>query len=89
MSSLAFMNLAKELTKKFAEAENDVELKLNDVYIVWYNYTLGNSKALLSTNIEDGRYYELTYNKEKSEIYIDVYKKEHNECVGVEVAKND
>lgn len=85
MKSETFMNVAKELTKKFAEVENDVELKQNDIYIVWYNYTLGNSKALLSTNIEDGRYYEVTYNKEKSEIYIDVYKKEHNECVGVEI----
>lgn len=85
MKSETFMNVAKELTKKFAEIENDVKLKQNDVYIVWYNYTLGNSKALLSTNIEDGRYYEVTYNKEKSEIYIDIYKKEHNECVGVEI----
>lgn len=40
MSSLAFMNLAKELTKKFAEAENDVELKLNDVYILFGITTL-------------------------------------------------
>ena len=85
MKSETFMNVAKELTKKFAEVENDVKLKQNDVYIVWYNYTLGNSKALLSTNIEDGRYYEVTYNKEKSEIYIDIYKKEHNECVGVKI----
>ena len=31
---------------------------------------LKNSKALLSTNIPDGLYYELTYNGEKDEIYV-------------------
>ena len=33
-----------------------------DVYIVWYCKTLQNWKALLSTTLFDGMYYELTVN---------------------------
>ena len=37
--------------------------------------TLQNNKALLSTNIYDGMYFECTYNGDKKELYIDAYKK--------------
>lgn len=53
-----------------------------DVYIVWMCKTLQNSKALASTNKGDGLYFELTYNGNKRELYVDVYRKEHN-CVVV------
>lgn len=40
--------------------------------------TLQNSKALLSTNVPDGMYYEITYNGDKNECYLDAYKKWQN-----------
>lgn len=46
----------------------------DDVYVVWFNKTLKNWKALLSTNIKDGIYYEVTYNGERNETYVDAYK---------------
>lgn len=46
----------------------------NDVYVVWLNRTLQNNKALLSTTISDGMYYEVTYNGDKNELYFDTYK---------------
>lgn len=46
----------------------------NDVYVVWLNRTLQNNKALLSTIISDGMYYEVTYNGDKNELYFDAYK---------------
>lgn len=42
---------------------------------------LKNSKALLSTKVSDGMYYELTYNGEKDEIYLDAYKKWENKVI--------
>ncbi|KRO15881.1 hypothetical protein IV56_GL002071 [Lacticaseibacillus saniviri JCM 17471 = DSM 24301] len=48
------------------------------VYVVWYAKTLQNSKALLSTVITDGMYYEVTYNGDKDEFYFDAYKKFEN-----------
>lgn len=52
-----------------------------DVYIVWFSKTLQNWKALVSTNISDGLYYEITYNGDKKETYLDVYKKWENKCI--------
>ena len=37
-----------------------------------------NNKALASTTVSDGMYYEITYNGDKQETYIDVYKKWEN-----------
>lgn len=53
-------------------------LKDKDIYIVWLCKTLQNHKALLSTNISDGMYYEITYNGDKDEFYLDAYKKWEN-----------
>ena len=50
----------------------------DDVFIVWMCKTLQNSKALVSTTLFDGMYYELTYNGDKNELYVDAYKKWHN-----------
>lgn len=36
-----------------------------EVFDVWYCKTLQNHKALLSTTLFDGMYYELTYNGDK------------------------
>lgn len=51
-----------------------VNISKDDVYVVWLNRTLQNNKALLSTTVEDGMYYEITYNGDKNEVYFDVYK---------------
>ena len=40
--------------------------------------TLQNNKALLSTTLFDGMYYECTYNGDKKEMYVDAYKKWEN-----------
>ena len=54
------------------------QLTMDDVYVVWFSKTLQNWKALVSTNVSDGMYYEVTYNGDKKETYVDVYKKWDN-----------
>ena len=49
-----------------------------EVYIVWKCKALQNWKYLLSTSLFDGMYYELTYNGDKKEWYLDAYKKFEN-----------
>lgn len=49
-----------------------------NVYIVWLVKALQNNKALLSTNIPDGMYYEFTWNGDNEEGYLDAYKKWKN-----------
>lgn len=52
-----------------------------EVYIVWKCKTLQNYKYLLSTSLFDGMYYELTYNGNKHEWYLDAYKKFENKVI--------
>lgn len=54
---------------------------LDDVFVVWQCKTLQNNKALLSTTVSDGMYYEFTYNGDKEELYMDAYKKWENRCI--------
>lgn len=53
----------------------------DDVYVVWFCKTLQNWKALVSTTISDGMYYEITHNGDKNETYLDAYKKWDNKCI--------
>lgn len=52
-----------------------------DAYVVWFCYTLGNAKALVSTNRHDHMYYEITYNfclscdGQTDNVFVDQYLK--------------
>jgi len=79
------MEKAKQLVVDFfneeVEKTDGFTLTVDDVYIVWWSKTLQNWKALLSTTVSDGMYYEVTYNGDKQETYIDAYKKWKNKRV--------
>lgn len=82
MGNTEFTEKAKELVREYTE-HNTPGAPVFEVYVVWNAYILGNMKALLSTTVEDGMYYEVTYNKSKNEIYLDAYKKFENICFAV------
>lgn len=63
------------------EIIDNKKLTAEEVFIVWFSKTLQNWKALVSTTISDGMYYEVTYNGDKKETYLDAYKKWENVCV--------
>jgi hypothetical protein len=46
----------------------------DEVYVVSFTYVLGSWKAMLSTTLPDGMYYEITHNSTKKETYICSYK---------------
>lgn len=52
-----------------------------EVYTVWKSKALQNWKYLLSSTLFDGMYYELTYNGDKKEWYLDAYKKFENRVI--------
>lgn len=75
-----FLRLCK---RKVAEYENKrVDIKedidADDVFSVWTCKTLQNSKCLMSTLVKGAYYYEFTYNGDRGEIYMDIYKKVEN-----------
>ena len=80
---LYFIEKCKEIVKQYAMENLDKSDNIPefDVFDVWYCKTLQNHKALLSTTLFDGMYYELTYNGDKKELYFDAYKKFENKCI--------
>lgn len=88
MDSDKFIALCKRLIKEYykenTEITDEFELKDEDIYVVWCVKALQNSKGLFSTKVVDGMYFEMTYNGDKKEIYIDAYKKWKNKAVKVE-----
>ena len=76
---------AKKLIADYFNSHVDVpdgkKITTEDVYVVWFCKTLQNWKAMVSTNVSDGMYYEVTHNGDKEETYVDVYKKWENLCV--------
>lgn len=80
MTNEKFIEAAKEYVSAYAVDHIDKTDTVPpfDVFVVWNAYILGNIKALLSTTLPDGMYYEVTYNKAKNEIYFDAYKKFEN-----------
>jgi hypothetical protein len=65
----------------FDKSDSVPEFTIDDVYVVWFCKTLQNWKALVSTTLPDQMYYEVTYNGDKKETYIDAYKKFNNICI--------
>ena len=80
-----FMAKAKQVVVNYfndhVEKTDNAKITEDDVFIVWFSKTLHNWKALVSTTISDGMYYEVTHNGDKNETYVDVYKKWDNVCV--------
>lgn len=76
-TSLA-MGVVVDYFNERVDKSDNKQITKDDVYVVWCCKTLQNNKALLSTNVSDGMYYEITYNGDKRETYVDVYKKWEN-----------
>lgn len=77
-----YQKIAREIVLNYANEHIDktdnVQITLDNVFIVWFCKTLQNWKALVSTTLPDGMYYEVTYNGDNKEIYLDAYKKFEN-----------
>lgn len=87
MNEQEFVKLCKKAVADYANAHLDKadnkQITEADVFVVWQCKTLQNNKALLSTTLFDGMYYECTYNGDKKELYFDAYKKWENRCIAV------
>lgn len=87
MSERKFVDLCRQTVVKYVNKRLDKsdgkQITEDDVYIVWLAKALKNNKAMASTTLNDGMYYELTYNGEKNELYVDAYKKCENICITI------
>lgn len=87
MNEKDFVALAKkavaDYVKQNLEKTDGKQITEDDVFIVWMCKVLQNNKAMASTTLFDGMYYELTFNGDKQELYVDAYKKWQNFTVVV------
>lgn len=87
MNERDFTKIVREEVAKYSNEHLDEtdkkQITEDDVFIVWCCKTLYNNKALASTTLFDGMYYEITYNGENNEIYFDAYKKLENKCISL------
>ena len=83
MGNEEFLRKCMEIVRDYTNEHLDKTDRIPafNVFIVWSCKTLQNNKALLSTSLSDGMYYEITYNGDKKEIYVDAYKKFENRCI--------
>lgn len=88
MSNNEFQKLCKKTVVDYfnsrVEITDQTKITEENVFIVWLCKTLQNHKALVSTTVSDGMYYELTYNGDKNELYLDAYKKWENKCIKID-----
>ena len=73
--------IVRDYFNSHVDVTDGVQISIEDVFVVWFSKTLQNWKALVSTTVPDNRYYELTYNGDKGETYVDVYVKLENKVV--------
>ena len=87
MNEREFIKIVREEVAKYTnehlDKSDNKQITEDDVFIVWSCKTLKNNKALASTTLFDGMYYEVTYNGDKNEIYFDAYKKWENKCISL------
>ncbi|WP_293969133.1 DUF6275 family protein [uncultured Ruminococcus sp.] len=78
-----FLDFARLEVDKYVRKHLDKSEAIPDfeVFVVWSCKTLQNYKALISTTLPDGMYYECTYNGDKNEMYLDAYKKFENKKI--------
>ena len=75
---------AKKIVAKYIINNSDMYESEYQIFVVWQCKTLQNWKCLISTSLADGMYYEVTYNGDKKEFYLDAYKKVENKCIKAE-----
>lgn len=74
----SFEAKARRLVINYLNIENN---RVETIKVVWFCKTLQNWKAIVADIAIDGRLYEVTYNGDKKESYIDEYQKMNNKVV--------
>lgn len=82
MDHIANKILRAYIVQHLNQADKEVNF---EIYTVWKCKVLQNWKYLMSSTLPDGMYYELTYNGDKQEWYLDTYKKFDNQCIKMEM----
>ena len=72
MQSDEFIKISKrKIMEVFYRGTPD--MKKDEVLLIWFCKTIQNWKGIFTTIFSDGKIFEVTYNGDKKELYIDEY----------------
>lgn len=80
-SAVAKKHVRYVVDKWYSLNNPDEDLPVYEVYVVLFAYVLGNWKATLGTTMNDGRYFEVTYDYAEKRAYVDWYIKYSNTVI--------
>ncbi|SDY12939.1 DUF6275 family protein [Eubacterium barkeri] len=83
MDDQKFLDFAEDTIVNYYNDVLHQPITKDKVFIVWSCKTLQNNKAILATHSKDKLLFELTYNGDKKEAYLDTYDKINNRVVEV------
>lgn len=78
MTSYEFEVAAKNAVIKIIKEKYGEDYDISQISMVWFAHILGFKKAVLTDAGENLRLYEVTYNRDKNELYVDAYEKQEN-----------
>lgn len=85
MGNEEFLKSCKKILVKYINEHLDhtdwMKIDESNIYPVWLTKVLQNNKGLFSTYLPDGMYYEITFNGNDAEFYLDAYKKFQNVAI--------
>lgn len=78
MTTQDFEKLAKAAVIKQAQDAYGEDYTIDDISVVWMVHVLGHKKCILIDNGSNDRIYEVTYNSNYDDLYLDIYSKKKN-----------
>lgn len=79
MTSYEFEKAAKnEVVKVLKETTNRKDITIDQLDLVWFAHELGYKKCTIWGEPMGDLYAEITYNRDKDEMYVDIYQKVSN-----------
>lgn len=86
MSSYDFMVKAKKavhewLMNRYLRDGLTIAFEWTDVFVIWQCKVLQNHKIILAASTPDMYLFEVTYNGDANEMYLDAYDKVENQCI--------
>ncbi len=81
MTSYEFEVAAKNAAIETIKYRYNIDVDIKEINLVWFTHLLGNKKCMLYAWQIETAYIEVTYSKEKDEMYVDVYEKALNVLV--------
>lgn len=84
MTSYEFEKAAKNAVIRVMKEKHGLELTIDELDLVWFAHELGYKKCTIYAQRLGHFYPEVTYNRDKNEIYVDVYLKQSNTRIPAE-----